>query len=484
MSRITKSAPLWTLAFALGALSISAWVFAQSENETQSIGRVAKIRPDYCDAVIPPNIAPLNFFIEESGVRYDVKIASTSGDPIEINSRKPSIEIPLRRWKKLLAANRGEKLNIDIRVKDEKGNWTRFKTIENTIANEAIDPYLVYRKIALCLHWRFMGIYQRNVEDYDESVVLHNESFNHGCMNCHTFFNNDPEHMVMQVRSPRYGTPMLLVDGDSVEPRRTKSENSSGKANFTAWHPNGKILAVSDNKFKMLIHSAALEVRDVFDGASDIDLYFVETGAVISDARISDPERMETYPAWSRDGGGLYFCSAPQLPEERCGEVLCDLMRIGYDAASGAFGALETVIPAQEAGGSIIQPRVSPDGRWLLFNVTSHSDFPVDKARCDLHLLDLESGAHRRLAISSEQNDSWHSWSSDGRWIAFSSRRMDSRFSRTHLSYFDADGEAHKPFVLPQRDPCYYDVRPHVFQVPELITGPIRVKGKQFSAAI
>ncbi|MBN1516395.1 PD40 domain-containing protein [Candidatus Sumerlaeota bacterium] len=468
----------------LAALPLSAWIYAQRESETQSIGRPAKIRPDYCDVVIPPNIAPLNFFIEESGVKYEVSISSTTGDPIEIHSRKPSIEIPLRRWKKLLAANRGEKLQVDIRVKDEQGYWTQFDTIENTIAEEAIDSYLAYRQISLCLIWRDMGLYQRNLENYDESVVLHNRSFGYGCINCHTFLNNDPNHMVLQTRSSEYGTPMLLAENGKVSPKHPKSAQTSGKVNFAAWHPSGKLIAITDNKYTMMLHTTAPEVRDVFDQACDLDLYRLDTEEVISNSQISRPDRMENFPEWSRDGRYLYFCSAPQLPPERYREVRCDLMRIGYDLESGAWGELETVLTADDAGGSINQPRFSPDGRFLLFNVVEYSDFPVDKVNCDLHMLDIETGAHRRLSISSERNDSWHSWSSNSRWIAFSSRRIDGRFSRPFFSYVDAIGEAHKPFVLPQKDPEYYDTLLWVLQVPELIKSPIPVKEKQFTSAI
>ncbi|MBN1515607.1 PD40 domain-containing protein [Candidatus Sumerlaeota bacterium] len=476
-----------TLTFA--ALSVCALVFVQCGKQaavgaSRSVDRPAKIRPDYCGVVIPPNIAPLNFLIEENGAGHYVKIYSKDGDPIEIHSRKPDIEIPVDRWKKLLDSNRGRKLYFEVSVKDRENNWSRFEPIENSITQEEIDPYLAYRRIQLCLIWRNLGIYQRNLENYDESVVLHNRSFGYGCVNCHTFLNNDPNHMVLQTRSGAYGTPMLLVENDEVMPKRVKSDQTSGKVNFVAWHPSGKLLAISDNKFQMLIHTNAEEVRDVFDHASDLDLYRVETGEVISNSKISNPKRMETFPEWSRDGRYLYFCSAPQLPEELYHQVRCDLMRIRYDMESGEWGELETVLTAKEVNGSINQPRFSPDGRFLLFNVADHSDFPVDKLKSDLHMLDLSNGEHRRLSISSEQNESWHSWSSNSRWIVFSSRRIDGRFSRPFISYVDETGEAHKPFVLPQKDPAYYDKLVWVLQVPELIKSPIQVKGSQLSEAI
>ena len=63
------------------------------------INRTAKIRPDYTGVVLPPNIAPLNFLISESGERYLVKIHSMAGEVINISSRNGKIKIPQRQSK-------------------------------------------------------------------------------------------------------------------------------------------------------------------------------------------------------------------------------------------------------------------------------------------------------------------------------------------------------------------------------------------------
>ncbi|MBN1516648.1 PD40 domain-containing protein [Candidatus Sumerlaeota bacterium] len=473
----------------LAALLVCVCAFVQCgkgapDDASRKIDRIAQIRPDYCGVVIPPNIAPLNFFIEEKGSEYFVRIRSTNGKSIELHSAKPSIEIPMSDWRKLLESNRGQKLFFYVYVYDSENQWSRFEPIENEIADDEIDPYVAYRKINICIMWRDMGFYQRDLESYTETIVSHNRSYGYGCINCHSYLKNDPKHMVLQARSAQYGTPMLLVDNDDIAPIQTKSDTTSGKVGFTAWHPNGKIIAITDNKFSMLIHTQAQEVRDVFDGACDLDLYRVDTHEVVSEDKISRPDRMETFPEWSRDGRFLYFCSAPQVPQKRYPEVQCDLMRIGYDDESGGWGDLETVLLAQDAQGSITQPRFSPDGRFLLFNVSEYSDFPIHQAQCDLYLMAMESGEYRKLAISSERNDSWHGWSSNGRWVVLNSKRIDGRFARPFFSYFDENGEAHKPFVLPQQDPTFYDGLVRVYNVPELIKAPIEIEDREFTQAI
>lgn len=452
--------------------------------EYNSVDRPAGIHPDYTNTVIAPNIAPLNFLIREKGTKYFVRIYSEQGDGIDIYSRRPSIEIPIRRWRKLLSINQGRKLFFDIYVGDEKNQWNKFQTLTNTIASVGLDRYLMYRKISICVQWKDMGIYQRDLESYRESIVLHNSSFGGGCVHCHSLLNNRPDNMLMQVRSTDYGTPMLLVQNSRVTAVKTQTTVTPGKVGFTSWHPNGNVIAFSINKYRMLYHSTGQEFRDVFDNAADLALYLVDSRQVISTGSITRPDRMETFPEWSRDGRYLYFCSAPQLPDKRYNEVLCDLMRISYDCRTRKWGTLETVLSAQQVNGSITQPRFSPDGRFLLFNVSEYSDFPIHQAKSDLYLMDTVTGRYHRLSISSARCDTWHSWSSNGRWIAFSSKRLDGRFARPFFSYVDRTGKVYKPFVLPQRDPAFYDSLVRVYNMPELIRTKIPIKTKQLSKAI
>jgi WD40 repeat protein len=453
-------------------------------NEYNYIYRPARIHPDYSNTVIPPNIAPLNFSVQETAARYRVKIHSKRGKTIEIQSRKPKIEIPIYRWKRLLSANRGNPFYFDIYVQDKTGCWRRFETITNAIADTDIDNYLVYRKIRLSVAWKDMGVYQRNLENYDESLILHNSSFGRGCINCHSFLNNSPDYMLAQIRSATHGTPMLMAQNGNVISVNTKTKFTPGKVGFTAWHPNGQVIAFSINKFEMFFHTAAIEVRDVFSHASDLALYLVDSNKIFSTGKITKPDRMETFPEFSPDGRYLYFCSAPQLPVEDYRQVRCDLMRISYDCKSRKWGQLETVLSAHDVNGSITQPRFSPDGQFLLFNVSEYSAFPIHQAKSDLYLMEVETSSYHKLPVSSERCDAWHGWSSNGRWIVFSSKRLTGRFARPFFSYIDQTGKVYKPFVLPQKDPTFYDSLLQVYNIPELVKGPIRIKAKQLSKAI
>jgi len=108
-------------------------------------------------------------------------------------------------------------LFFDIYVLEENGSWKQFRSIINQIAAEDIDSNIAYRKMKpIYYYWKNIGIYQRNLENYDESVILHGRSFGNGCLNCHTFNNNDPGRMFIGIRSGEYGSATLLAENGKV----------------------------------------------------------------------------------------------------------------------------------------------------------------------------------------------------------------------------------------------------------------------------
>jgi hypothetical protein len=143
------------------------------------------------------------------------------------------------------------------------------------------------------------------------------------------------------------------------------------------------------------------------------------------------------------------------------------------------------LLAARDSGLSAAQPKVSPDGRFVLFCLSKYGNFPVYQPGSDLYVMDLATRAHRRLEINSDDRaDSWHCWSSNSRWIVFSSKRLDGLFARPFFSYVDEQGRFYKPFLLPQADPAFYDTCLNTFNVPELVRGPVAVTQRDLARAI
>jgi hypothetical protein len=427
----------------------------------------------------------MHFRIEEQGERFHVTISADAGEPIEITSRSGTIEIPSKRWRTLLGANRGEVLSIRAYTQSGDGTWQRFEPITNRIAVEDIDSYLAYRLLKpQYTFYRNLGVYQRDLESFDEDLILHGRSYEHGCVNCHTFLNHDPRNMFLAVRTPVYGNAALLVRDGELSTVGTPFGH-------TAWHPSGRIAVFSRYDVRMFFHTARTEVRDVVEFNSLLGYYDLDTQTLKTDPVLADKTQLETQPTWSPDGRYLYFVSAPMLweyrtkfPPDRYAELQYDLKRVSYDLETDTWGEVETVLSAEETDRSILTPRLSPDGRFLLFVMCDYSCFALYQPSADLYLMDLETREYARLACNSEFSESWHAWSSNGRWIVFSSKRPTGIFTRLYISYLDEDGRASKPLVLPRREPGFYDSFVKLYNVPEFTTGRVETATGAFIQAV
>ena len=166
-------------------------------------------------------------------------------------------------------------------------------------------------------------------------------------------------------------------------------------------------------------------------------------------------------------------------------EVRYNVMSVPFDARTRTFGAPRLEVDCRTMGKSGTLPRISPDGRYLLITLGDFGQFHIWHKSSDLWVKDLKTGAFYPLrAANSPEVDSYHTWSSNGRWIVFSSRRLDGNFTRPCIAYFDRNGQAHKAFLLPQEDPEHNWLRMKSYNVPELSRRPVPVSPEELRRAI
>ncbi len=441
-----------------------------------------QIDPDYSGVTIPPNIAPLNFQICEKAGKYRVKIQLSDGDGIGITSSGKNVKIPLGKWKRFLEQCRGKDFFIDVFVKRE-GSWFKFKTIVNHVAPDPVDSYLVYRIIDPgFISWKKMGIYQRCLESFKETPIMINEMSENNCMNCHSFSKNDSRNMLFHMRGKYSGT--IIYRNGEIKKVNTKTGQTISPGVYPAWHPDGRLIAFSVNQITQFFPAVPDKKVEVIDTLSDLILYDTETNAIRNCEAIASKERFETYPAWSPDGSYLYFCSAKAMPATRYKQIRYDLLRISFDPEKLQFGNVDTIVSSSRTGLSVAFPRISPDGKYLLFCMTAYGNFTIWHDDSDLYLMNLETGEITKPDINSNYSDSYHSWSSSGRWIVFSSRRSDGLFTRPYFAYFDTNGKTHKPFLLPQHNPEYYKTFLKSYNLPELITSAVKLNPRDFSEIV
>ena len=135
---------------------------------------------------------------------------------------------------------------------------------------------------------------------------------------------------------------------------------------------------------------------------------------------------------------------------------------------------------ARANGKSVSFPRVSPDGRFMLCTLSGYGTFPIWHKDADLYMIDLKSGVGSYPeTLNSNDTESYHSWSSNGRWVVFSSRRLDGLYTRPFIAYVGKDGKTGKPFLLPQKEADYYAGLMKSYNIPEFVTGKVTNRSYQ-----
>lgn len=441
----------------------------------EECGVLPDIFPDYQGVTIPVNIAPLNFQVpgaEKMAVEF------REGEKLVLTCQgKDKIDIPLRKWRDLLGKSRGKTLNLKV-FTAENGQWKAYLPFSVYVVADSVDPYLAYRLIEPGYELgKRLGLYQRNLSSFEEKAFVAPNLTPESCVNCHAFCNYSPDRFMYHVRWENGGT--VIAEPGNIRKVNTKTEEVISPGAYRMWHPSGKYIAFSNNQTHQAFHAFAAKKIEVYDLASGLMIYDVFRNKVMTDKRFTAQDSWKTFPAWDPSGKYLYFCEARPvaLPEEYK-ELKYQLFRVAFDEQSGHLAdSIEKVPLHADSLKSVVFPVVSPDGKYLLYTVAESGTFPIWHQDADLGMIDLENGQVVNLdpVNSKEAADSYHAWASGGRWIAFSSRRLDNLYTHVFLAYFDRQGVAHKPFLLPQRDPEYYKYFLKSYNVPEFIKGPVTV---------
>ncbi|MCD8193426.1 MAG: hypothetical protein LUD74_02540, partial [Tannerellaceae bacterium] len=354
------------------------------------------IWPNYLNVTIPPNIAPLNFRVGD-GSKKAGALFTARGYSFQVSDKKGEIIIPARKWKKLLEYAAGHSVTVTVAI-EEKGEWHSFYPFKIHVAPEPVDPYIVYRLIEPGYElWNQMGIYQRNLENYQETAIIENKMTDRNCMNCHSFCMQNPDQMLFHMRDIHAAT-YLLKEG-KVEKLNTHTGQTGGSLVYPSWHPSGKYVAFSVNQTQQAFHTSDPNRIEVFDKASDVVVYDVERHEIFTVPQLFSPDAFETFPTFSPDGKCLYFCSAEaeELPQAY-NKVKYSLCAISFDPDNRTFGMqVDTLYNASQSGQSVSFPRVSPDGRFLMYTLSAYGNFSIWHKDADLYLVDLSCNCHISL---------------------------------------------------------------------------------------
>ena len=447
-----------------------------------------RIYPDYREVTIPVNIAPLTFELDEEADEMVARYKVGDQEIVCADKMQPDMDD----WRSMIDKAKGGAISVDVYVRRGE-QWTHCKPFNIYVSPDSIDSYLSYRLIPPSfVSYEALTISQRCLENYDESVIYDNMLCGFEkegqCINCHHYQQYNPERMQFHARQKSGGT-VIAYDG-KLKKVNMKNDSILSAGVYPAWHPWLNLIVYSTDKTHQNFHTTHSDKIEVYDAASDIIAYDVEKGEVTN--LENDTTEFEVFPAWAPDGRTLYYCSAHFDRDSsvsrvsdiinRYQELKYNIYKKSFDPDTRQFGLHELVFSADSLDKSAVLPRISPDGRFLVFTLATYGYFHIWHHDADLWMMDLQTGACGPMnEVNSNDTESYHTWSSNGRWLVVSSRRDDGTFTRPFFAHIDKDGKCSKPFELPQADPDYHRQFLRCYNIPEFMKGPVTISPQTFA---
>ena len=430
----------------------------------------APIYPDYADVTIPAEIAPMNFTLafDQAFDLIDVTVRGTQGG--ELHDQGESTDFDIDAWRELTRKNVGADLIFTV-CKRNNGEWTRYPDFAMHVSQYPLTDYgLTYRRLAPGYEvGGNIGIYQRELSTFREDVLMTETALPEQCFNCHQANATNPNRVTMQVRGDKGGT-LIMKDGRQTW-LNTKTDSTKMAGSYASWHPDGDYIAYTAGNVEQCFFVGREKPIEVYHRFSNIVVLDTRTNQLSTDPKLMTTDWVEIFPAFSADGRTLYYSTSRQveLPADYK-DVKCSLCAIPFDSATGTFGAqVDTLANGPRDDASYVLVRPSYDGRWLVFCKCSRSNFPIQQPDADLYMMSTRTREMWPLAqANSDKSDSYPNWSSDSHWIVFESKREDGQYTKLYIACVGDDGQASKPFLLPQRDPWnYYQTLMDAYNVPD-----------------
>ena len=452
------------------------WSCSSVPDNPIKVNSLPTLSPDYVGVTIPVGIAPLNFYIDNDSIDLlDVIIRSSRGE--ELTSHGEYADFDIDEWHAMISNHIDDSLQVTVRALKD-GQWIEYMPFPIYISSDSIGEWgVTYRLIPPGYEtYGLMGLYQRDLSNFDEKPIIENKHVDGDCMNCHTTNRTDPDYFTFHIRG-EHGATVIGYDGqtDILAPR---NQELGGSMVYPFWHPSGKYIAYSTNQTHQNFHQLKDRRVEVYDDKSDIIIYNPVSQQILLDSIVATQEHLENYPVFSPDGKWLYFCSANRVDTiwKQYKDVKYNICRISFDPESGQLGTqVDTIINARKLGKSANMPRLSYDGRFMLYTISDYGCFPIWHPEADLWMMNIETGETYPLdEANSGDAESFHNWSLNSRWILFTSRRDDSLYTQLYFAHIDKDGKASKPFRLPQKNPKEYDIESvNSFNTPDFAKSPI-----------
>ena len=381
--------------------------------------------------------------------------------PLRVVTDRPQWRPDASTWESIKASGTGEWVELEVRgcvERDGKrvGDEVYVDRRRFRVSPYEADPLVVFRFVSPLFHgFKTPDVCYRDISNYDLRMFLPSKGAY--CTNCHSFPNSPAPGsqdlpLAIAVRKSFSGLRLLGLYDFGTQAGKTLAINSF----FMCWDAEGKRVAVTSGQSVLVRSPITLETQEFHVVVGDILIVDTETFETTALPGASEPEFVETFPAWSPDGKTIVFARDKEIGADQVMPVKrYSLYKVPYNNGEG--GEI-TPLKGAADGMSNFAPRYSPDGKWLVFCKGERASLVEPTA--DLWIISTEEGAEARMLECNcdHATDSHHSWSSNSRWLLFASKRDDGIFARIYLTEIDEEGHASPPVELPALDEpmmCY-----------------------------
>jgi len=307
------------------------------------------------------------------------------------------------------------------------------------------------------INWRL-----RDIGQSQSRVVLHDMPT---CANCHSF-SGDGKTMGMDVDGPQNDKGLYAIV--PVRPQTTIRNED-----VVAWNTD-QIVGKSRVGFMSQVSPDGRYVLTTFAGPQNdlpstyyvtnfkdyrfLQVFYPTRGIITWYDRAAgrrqplpgadDPNYVQTDGVWSPDGKYVVFARAVardpftegqkhalHANDENETQIQYDLYRVPFNGGRG--GTPERIEGASQNGMSNNFPKVSPDGRWIVFVKCRNGQ--LMRPDSQLYIVPADGGVARRMRCNTSLMNSWHSFSPNGRWLVFSSKSR-SPYTQMFLTHIDEQG--------------------------------------------
>jgi tetratricopeptide (TPR) repeat protein len=439
---------------------------------------VALLRWPEHGTVFPPDLAPPTFLFEEVlGARAFALYLQAGTQEFFYPTVNNGFFPPLAHWNRLKRVGRDSTCRALLIALDGGGRVLDQDLAEFSFAPEPVGDSIFFREVPLpfslavkdpsVIRWRLGSVAVRE----SPKVVLDGLPV---CGNCHSFskdgsvlgldvdYANDKGNYAMMEVKPR-----MQLSRDKIF-SWSDFQRDDGGVTFgllSQVSPDGRyaVSTVKDRSVFVALDDDIAYSQLFFPVKGILAIYDTQTKQFASLPGADDPDFVQSNPVWGPDGSYLLFAKAPKVELTNLAKadkillstkeaedfvkrrtlVRFDLMKIPFNGGRG--GEAVALEGASGDGRSNFFPKVSPDGRWIVF--CKSEAFMLLQADSRLFIVPAEGGQPRELEANRKGMNSWHSWSSNSRWLVFASK-AEGRYTKLLLTYVDAQGKSHPPVLL------------------------------------